>query len=95
MQRGGSHRTTRAEQVRAFLIAYYGTQQRGSLAEPLPTITTHDRFTLVTVRGQPHVIEDIGLRLLTPRELFRAQSLGLPLEICFEARNAALTLLAL
>jgi DNA (cytosine-5)-methyltransferase 1 len=45
----------------------------GSLRDPLQTITTHDRFALVTVRGEPYVIEDIGLRLLTPRELFRAQ----------------------
>jgi len=64
---------SRAEQVRAFLIAYYGTEQQGTLREPLPTITTHDRFALVTVRGEPYLIEDIGLRLLTPRELFRAQ----------------------
>jgi DNA (cytosine-5)-methyltransferase 1 len=66
-------RTSRAERVRAFLIAYYGTEQQGTLREPLPTITTHDRFALVTVRGEPYLIEDIGLRLLTPRELFRAQ----------------------
>lgn len=63
----------RARRVRAFLIAYYGTDQLGSLREPLQTITTHDRFALVTVRGEAYVIEDIGLRLLTPRELFRAQ----------------------
>ncbi len=67
------NRTTRAEQVRAFLIAYYGTEQQGTLREPLPTVTTHDRFALVTVRGESYLIEDIGLRLLTPRELFRAQ----------------------
>lgn len=68
-----AHRESRAGQVRAFLIAYYGTEQQGTLREPLPTVTTHDRFALVTVRGEPYRIEDIGLRLLTPRELFRAQ----------------------
>jgi len=67
------HRESRGEQVRAFLIAYYGTEQQGTLRDPLPTVTTHDRFALVTVRGEPYRIEDIGLRLLTPRELFRAQ----------------------
>lgn len=28
---------------------------------------------LVTVRGEPYTIMDIGMRMLTPRELFRAQ----------------------
>lgn len=34
-----------------------------------------DRMGLVTVlvQGQPYVIDDIGLRMLQPRELFRAQ----------------------
>jgi DNA (cytosine-5)-methyltransferase 1 len=66
-------RGTSPEQVRAFLMAYYATDQQGSLSEPLQTVTTHDRFALVTVRGEAFVIEDIGMRLLTPRELFRAQ----------------------
>ena len=32
-----------------------------------------DRMGLVTVRGQDYQIVDIGLRMLTPRELFSAQ----------------------
>jgi DNA (cytosine-5)-methyltransferase 1 len=45
------------------------------LDEPLHTATTKDRFGLVTVTidGEPYVITDIGMRMLTPRELFRAQ----------------------
>ena len=39
----------------------------------LHTVTTKDRFGLVTVRGQACQIADIGLRMLTPRELYRAQ----------------------
>ena len=39
----------------------------------LHTVTTKDRFGLVTVRGQEYQIADIGLRMLTPRELYRAQ----------------------
>lgn len=35
---------------------------------------TKDRFGLVMVRGEAHRIVDIGMRMLTPRELFRAQS---------------------
>jgi len=39
------------------------------------TVTTRDRLALVTVvlKGTPYVIVDIGLRMLTPRELYRAQ----------------------
>lgn len=61
--------------VAAFLQTYYGTDQSSQLTEPLPTDTTKDRFSLVTVeiQGQTFVIEDIGMRMLTPRERFRAQ----------------------
>lgn len=41
---------------------------------PLDTVTTKDRFGLVTVHGQPYEIVDIGMRMLAPRELYRAQS---------------------
>jgi DNA (cytosine-5)-methyltransferase 1 len=37
------------------------------------TVPTRDRFGLVTVKGQPYAIVDIGLRMLKPRELYRAQ----------------------
>lgn len=43
------------------------------LDEPLHTITTKDRFGLITIAGQDYQIVDIGMRMLTPRELFRAQ----------------------
>lgn len=60
-------------EVRAFLMKYYGTDQDPKLREPLHTVTTKDRFGLVEVRGEDYQIVDIGLRMLTPRELFRAQ----------------------
>lgn len=65
----------RAGQVAAFLAAYYGTEQGQGPADPLATITTHDRFGLVTVEvgGEPYVIADIAMRMLQPRELYRAQ----------------------
>ena len=53
--------------------AYYGTDQDPALREPLHTVTTKDRFGLVLVHGEPYAIVDIGLRMLTPRELYRAQ----------------------
>lgn len=60
-------------EVRAFLLKYYGCDQDPKIDEPLHTVTTRDRFGLVTVRGEEYRIVDIGMRMLTPRELFRAQ----------------------
>jgi DNA (cytosine-5)-methyltransferase 1 len=59
--------------VRAFMVKYYGTDQDPALRDPLHTVTTKDRFGLVTIKGEPYAIVDIGLRMLTPRELYRAQ----------------------
>jgi DNA (cytosine-5)-methyltransferase 1 len=60
-------------EVRAFLMKYYSTDQDPRLGEPLHTITTVDRFGLVTIHGQDYEIVDIGLRMLAPHELYRAQ----------------------
>ena len=61
-------------EVRAFLVKYYGNGENAvSCAKPAPTITAKDRLGLVTVRGEKYRIADIGLRMLTPRELFDAQ----------------------
>lgn len=66
---GGHH-----AEVRAFLVKYYGNDKDGvELHGPLHTIPTHDRFGLVTVAGEQYAIADIGMRMLTPRELFTAQ----------------------
>jgi len=61
------------ENVYAFLIKYYGCGIGQTINNPLDTITTKDRFGLVTVKGKDYKIEDIGLRMLTPRELFNGQ----------------------
>ena len=61
-------------EVRAFLVAYYGNERDGSaLTEPMRTTTSKERFGLVTIHGNEYAIVDIGLRMLTPRELYRAQ----------------------
>lgn len=61
-------------ELRAFLVKYYGGGGNGAAcSDPAPTITTKDRMGLVTVRGEDYQIVDIGLRMLTPRELFDAQ----------------------
>ena len=62
-------------QVYAFLDRYFGSQQDPRLEDPLHTITTKDRDAVVTVMvdGEPYAIADIGMRMLQPRELYRAQ----------------------
>lgn len=65
-----------ALQVAAFLMRYYGEGgQWGDLREPASTLTTKDRLALVTVyiQGNPYVIVDIRLRMLTPAELYDLQ----------------------
>lgn len=66
----------RAVMVAAFLIKYYGNESGGhGLHAPIDTVTTRDRFAVVTVTidATTYVIVDIGLRMLKPRELARAQ----------------------
>lgn len=66
---GGTH----IAEVRAFLAAYYGSDAGQALDEPLRTLVTRDRFGIVMVEGVEHVITDIGMRMLEPHELLRAQ----------------------
>jgi DNA (cytosine-5)-methyltransferase 1 len=68
-------------EVRAFLMKYYGTDQAPEIDAPLDVVTTKDRFGIVTVEGEPYVITDIGMRMLTPRELFKAQGFPADYEI--------------
>lgn len=61
-------------EVRAFLLKYYGQGSRDQdCRDPLHTVTTKDHFGLVTVDVDEYRIADIGMRMLSPRELFRAQ----------------------
>lgn len=78
---GGGH----VGEVRAFLVKYYSEGgQDQSLTDPAHTIPTKDRLGLVTVTiaGEQWVIVDIGLRMLTPKELYAAQ--GFPSSYRFE-----------
>lgn len=62
--------------VAAFIQKYYSEGgQDQDLRDPLHTATTKARMGLVTITidGELWVITDIGMRMLTPRELFRAQ----------------------
>lgn len=65
-------------EVRAFLVKYYGAGIGQEVSEPIHTIPTKDRFGLVTVYGEDHMIVDIGFRMLEPHELFPSQ--GFPRE---------------
>ena len=59
--------------VNAFLMKYYSEGgQHGRCDQPAPTVTTRDRLGLVGVARRTTIL-DIGMRMLTPRELFTAQ----------------------
>lgn len=70
---GGIH----VAEVRAFLTAFYGTDGTAGkgqrIDQPLRTITARHRLGLVTVEGVDYQIVDIGMRMLEPHELLRAQ----------------------
>jgi len=59
--------------VCAFLTKYYGTGNGQSLHDPMATVTSKDRMGLVVIHGDMWRFTDIGLRMLQPRELARAQ----------------------
>ena len=69
VQAGGLH----YGEVRAFLMKYYGQGIGQRIDEPAHTLTAKARLGLVTVAGVDYRIEDIGMRMLQPRELYRAQ----------------------
>lgn len=66
---GGSHHA----EVQAFLVKYFSTGAPKPVDSPLDTVTTKDRFALVTIHGEEYIITDIKMRMLQPRELFNAQ----------------------
>jgi DNA (cytosine-5)-methyltransferase 1 len=60
--------------VRSFMVKFYSCGgQHAACDDPMHTVPTRDRMGLVTVDGSDYAIADIGLRMLAPRELFRAQ----------------------
>lgn len=62
------------DEVNAFIVKYYsGEEQYQSIKDPLHTITSKPHFGLVTINKVQYQIVDIGMRMLTPRELYNAQ----------------------
>ena len=81
---GGRH----AALVAALLVKYYGNDKTGvDIRCPMHTIPTKDRFGLVTttIHGETYAITDIGMRMLQPHELFKAQ--GFPPNYIFDRIN--------
>ncbi|MCK5769503.1 DNA cytosine methyltransferase [Algiphilus sp.] len=74
----GGGRESNARHVAALLAPYYGSGSGltgRDLRDPAPTVTSTDRLQLVTVviDGTSYILTDIGMRMLQPRELYRAQ----------------------
>lgn len=86
---GGNH----VGEVRAFLTKYNGRGTGQGLKDPVATLTTKDRFGLVTVmiKDEPYIITDIGMRMFTPRELFRAQGFPDSYQIDIEIEGKHIT----
>ncbi len=82
---------THHAEVRAFLIKYFGTDQDPRLGEPMHTVTSKDRFGLVTIHGNDYEIVDIGMRMLAPRELYKAQGFPEDYIIDFSVKGKPLT----
>lgn len=66
---GGLH----LAEVRAFLTTYYGCSIGQRLTAPTGALTAKHKLGLVTVAGAEYRIADIGMRMLEPHELLRAQ----------------------
>jgi len=75
--RTGPDRHPGARRVAAFITSYYsGGGTAHHLSDPLPTITATARHGLVRCSMTGRAITDIGMRMLTPREL--ARGMGFP-----------------
>lgn len=60
-------------EVRAFLMNYNGNGNSKCPSEPALTVTANDRLGIVTINSIDYVIVDIGMRMLQPHELYKAQ----------------------
>jgi hypothetical protein len=85
VQAGGLHYA----ETRAYLLRYYGSNDAARVDDPVQTVTSLDRFGLVTVHGAQYVVADIGMRMLAARELYRAQGFPDDYLIDVEARRQA------
>jgi DNA (cytosine-5)-methyltransferase 1 len=79
---------SRREQVLAFLWEHFGEPTDEERRDPLASARGRLRFGLVILDGYVWQIADIGMRMLTPRELYGAQGFrpDYVIEIEFEGR---------
>ncbi|MBB2156615.1 DNA cytosine methyltransferase [Gluconacetobacter diazotrophicus] len=87
---GGNH----VAAVAAFLTKYYGQGENTLAADDvLPTLTTMDRFGVVTIQfqGDPCALADIMMRMLAPSEAAAAHELTLPDWIEIDGKRRRLT----
>jgi len=59
--------------VREFLAKYCGQGEGQDVSDPIHTGSLKKSFGLVKIHSEQYIITDIGMRMLTPRELFNAQ----------------------
>jgi len=78
----GAPSGSKRREVLAFLWHHFGTPTDAEWADPVATISGRLRFGLVILDGVVWQIVDIGMRMLTPRELYSAQ--GFPADYCIE-----------
>ncbi|WP_181180093.1 DNA cytosine methyltransferase [Mesorhizobium sp. B2-1-3A] len=90
---GGSH----ANLILGFLQHYFGSgKQDDDVRQPLGALTGKARYGLVEVmvKGVPHYIDDIGIRMLEPEEGAGAHGFkpgALPAEITIDGKTRRLT----
>jgi DNA (cytosine-5)-methyltransferase 1 len=75
-------RRDHSDAVTAFLVEYYGNGKSRDVRDPIGTVTTKDRFALISSRLQDYGIVDIGMRMLSNRELARAMSVPDDFDLC-------------
>ncbi len=78
IQLSASNKFTKCDHCREYDRLYKKRPKRRQpsakpVDSPLDTVTTKDRFALVTIHGEEYIITDIKMRMLQPRELFNAQ----------------------
>lgn len=84
---GGLHHA----EVRAFLEQYIDEKECGNSDAQARAVACGDRLGIVNIHGVDYVIVDIGMRMLTPRELYNAQGFSADYLIDFSVGGKPMT----
>ncbi|BBL92237.1 MULTISPECIES: DNA cytosine methyltransferase [Vibrio] len=60
-------------ECRTLLIKVNDDQRANLLTKPMTCFTKNDQFGIVKIKGELYMLVDVGMRFLSPRELFNAQ----------------------